>query len=48
MVVGAGVIVRVTLGTPGEVVQPERRTRPPIRHTIRRNREECFMNERIL
>jgi hypothetical protein len=29
-------------------VQPERRAKLPIRHTIRRNRQECFMKERIL
>jgi hypothetical protein len=48
VVVGTGVSVWVTFGTPGEVVHPERRTKPPIRHITRRNREECFMNERVV
>jgi len=47
VVVGTGVSVGVTSGPPGEVVQPERRTKPPIRQIMRRNREECFMHERI-
>jgi len=42
---GTGVSVGVTVGTPGEVVHPERMTKPPIRQ-IMRIREECFMNER--
>jgi len=46
IVVGTGVSVGVVLGVPGEVVQPERRTIPPIRHTMMMNREECFMMER--
>jgi hypothetical protein len=46
VVVGTAVKVGVTLGPPGEVVHPERMTKPPTRHTMRRNREECFMNER--
>jgi hypothetical protein len=46
--VATGERVGVALGVPGEVVQPERRTKPPIRHTRRRNRKECFMIERIV